>query len=78
MVKNVDEKIKVILGILLDQTPEMSRKILSVYNYSDSFSTNIKALSSLTSIGAKSSFSRPAVVEVVDQLELFIHLQLRS
>ena len=26
-----------------------------------------------TSIGAKSSFSRPAVVKVVDQLELFNH-----
>ena len=27
----------------------------------------------ITSIGAKSSFSRPAVVKVVDQLELFNH-----
>ena len=27
-----------------------------------------------TSVGAKSSFSRPAVVKVVDQLELFNHL----
>ena len=46
MVTNVDEKIKVILGTLLDQAPEMGRKVLSVYNYSDSFSTNVKALSS--------------------------------
>ena len=35
-------------------------------------------LTSKASIGAKSFFSRPAVVKVVDQLELFIHLQLRS
>ena len=46
MVTNVDEKIKVILGTLLDQAPKMGRKVLSVYNYSDSFSTNVKALSS--------------------------------
>ena len=43
MVTNVDEKIKVILGTLLDQAPEKGRKLLSVYNYSDSFSTNVKA-----------------------------------
>ena len=43
---NVDEKIKVILGTLLDQAPEKGRKVLSVYNYSDAFSTNVKALSS--------------------------------
>ena len=46
MVTNVDEKIKVILGTLLDQAPEMGRKVLSVYNYSDSFFTHVKALSS--------------------------------
>ena len=46
MVTNVDKKIKVILGTLLDQAPEKGRKVLSVYNYSDSFSTNVKALSS--------------------------------
>ena len=46
MVINVDEKIKVILGTLIDQAPEMGKNVLSVYYYSDSFSTNVKALSS--------------------------------
>ena len=38
----------------------------------------LRVLVIITSIGAKSSFSRPVVVKTVDQLELFIHLQLRS
>ena len=43
-----------------------------LFHFSYIFSQN------LTSIGAKSPFSRSAVVKVVDQLELFIHLQWRS
>ena len=42
------------------------------------FSLFFVAAVNATSIGAKSSFSWPAVVKVVNQLELFIDLQLRS
>ena len=47
--------------------------IRSTENLKKNTFLDFKLIRITTSIGAKSSFSRPAVVKVVDQLELFNH-----
>ena len=43
-----------------------------IISFTNNYDFEVKIIK-LTSIGAKSSFSRPAVVKVVDKLELFNH-----